>query len=203
MADRGEGTEALGATPNGSLSPAEAAKVFAELEQRVTRLEDALATIQDTGDLEDRLVERVTRRLVHDGGRHAEPRHLLIDAGRHLLPAALNQVQDESGRPELSGGRAGRSWLLHHLYTEGQAIIRMFFDRRYQMTWTARVVPLALLVAIITSMFWLPGSGIVVLGTIMDKVFDLLLAFCALKILTREARRYRIAMGEIPAQSEP
>jgi len=205
MPDRDKGTEALGITPNGNLLPADAAKAVGELDRRVTRLEDALASVQDTGLLEERVCERVTRRLERSTGGGTESRHLLVGAGQHLLPAALNLVRDasDSTSAQFHGEQAGRPWFLYDLYAEGRAIVRMYLDRRYRLPWFTRVVPLVLLVAILTSSVWFPGTSISVVGTIIDKVVDLLLAFCAFKILSREARRYRAALGEIPADYRP
>jgi hypothetical protein len=204
MPDRDQGTEALGTAPNGNLLPAEAAKAVGDLQRRVTRLEDALASVQDTGLLEERVCERVARRLER-GAREAESRHLLVGAGQHLLPTALHLMRDASGSTAepLPGEQQGRPWFLYDLYAEGRAIVRMYLDRRYRLPWLPRVVPLILLAAILTSSVWFPGTSISVVGTIIDKAVDLLLAFCAFKILSREARRYRAALGEIPADSRP
>ena len=203
MADRGSVTEAQAIAPNGDLAPGEAVKVLTELDHRVTRLEDALAAMHDTGPLEDRVTERVTRRLDHNAAAVPAERDLLIDAGRHLLPQTVNHVEDQSSTSgQLRYGfRHSQIWLLYDIYDEARSIVQMYCDRRYRLTWQARVIPLILLFAILTSWIWLPGTSISpnVLMVIVDKIVDILLAFCAIKILSREEKRYRAARGEIAA----
>jgi hypothetical protein len=72
----------------------------------------------------------------------------------------------------------------------------MFSDYRYRrhMTWTAFLTPFVFLACILMVWFWMPTS-IPVLGILLDKVVDLLLAFFAYKILSRELVRYRDMMA--------
>jgi hypothetical protein len=76
----------------------------------------------------------------------------------------------------------------------------MFLDPRYQLPWSARVLPLVILAAILTSRFWVPGSSIPYLGDwLLVKLVDLLLAFLLFKWLGHEARRYRQTSPDLPA----
>ena len=175
------------------------------LEQRVRRLEDAVAALQDTGPLETRVAERVAARI----GRGAAPAGgesaaILIEAGRHLLPAARElppRNDDAADAPYASPADAPRQpWLVWDVFAEARTILRMFVDPRYRMAWSARIIPLALCAMILTSWAWLPGTGILGalpaplswLAWILDKTVDLILAFFLYKILSREARRYRL-----------
>jgi hypothetical protein len=177
-----------------------AANGHAALEQRVRRLEDAVAALQDTGSLEARIAERVTGRLERSTG---SPRGSLKEwtgAGRKLVPVTW---QDTSQQTEELGYGVAVSppgawrglWVIFEAYAEARTMVRMFFDRRYQPTWLARVVPILLLIAIATSWYWLPGTSIPLLGTLLDKTTDLILAFLAFKILAWEARRYRAVLA--------
>jgi len=74
----------------------------------------------------------------------------------------------------------------------------MFVDPRYHLPWSARVLPLSLVVAIITSYYWMPGTTIPVLGTWINKAVDLVLAFVLFKWLGQEARRYRQTSPDLP-----
>src|SRR5262249_47203176 len=109
-----------------------------------------------------------------------------------------------SGQPRY-GFRHSHIWLLYDIYDEARTIVQMYFDRRYRMTWQARVIPLVILFAILTSWIWFPGTSILptVLMVTVDKIVDILLAFCAIKILSREAKRYRAARGEIAPDFRP
>lgn len=75
----------------------------------------------------------------------------------------------------------------------------MFVDPRYQLPWTARVLPLVMLAAILTSKYWIPGSSIPILGDwLLVKLINLLLAFVLFKWLGHEARRYRRTSPDLP-----
>ena len=84
---------------------------------------------------------------------------------------------------------------LFEAYDDLRSVVRMYFDPRYRrhMTWTAFLTPFVLLACILVVWFWMPTS-IPVLGmglAFLDKVVDVLLAFFAFKILSRELHRYR------------
>jgi hypothetical protein len=181
------------------------------LDQRVRRLEDAVATLQDTRPLEERIVERVSKRLRRhlktDAASEAQETGKAFSASRPLLPAALDLIRNKAVAAE-QGGAAPfrylpRPWILFETYAELRTIVRMFLDPRYRATWQARVIPLTLLALILTSWLWLPGTTFLHAGlmTIVDKVIDLVLAFPAFKILVREARRYRELVVDLPTHS--
>lgn len=169
------------------------------LELRVRRLEDAVALLQDTRPLEERVTERVSSRLRGTATSKPESAKVIVDAGRTLLPAALNLMKSGAEEAERQARSAApetsrrRPWLLFDLYAEARASIRMFFDPGYRTTWQVRVFPPVLLVAILTSWIWLPGTTLLPgsLMMLVDKTVDLVLAFVGFKILSREARRYR------------
>src|SRR5438105_1108747 len=101
--------------PNGS--PAEQPeKGSVALEQRLRRLEDAVAELQDVRPLEERIVERVYRRLNHDRDTTVDDSPGLIKTGRQLLPAALDLIRtraDDAERQHAnSAGNLRRPWLL-------------------------------------------------------------------------------------------
>jgi hypothetical protein len=155
--------------------------------------------------LEERIVERVYRRLNHDRGAAVDDSAGLLKTGRQLLPAALDLIRtraDDAERQHVSSaGNLRRSWLLVDAYAELRTMLRMFLDPRYRPSWPARIVPLALLAFILTSWIWLPGTSFLPtsLMTIVDKIIDIALAFLAFKILHREARRYRERVADLPA----
>src|SRR5207244_3244320 len=66
--------------------PATQSALVAALEERVRRLEDALAQLQNTGGLEERITQQVTARLESQvGPRSPNTAELLLDAGKKLL----------------------------------------------------------------------------------------------------------------------
>jgi hypothetical protein len=181
------------------------------LEQRVRRLEDAVATLQDTRQLEERVVERITRQApVATPAAVAGPNSagMLLEASRRLLPAAVDVIQAEARNADAQARQPNPqatrpAWLLVDMYAEVRAMFTMYVDRRYLMTWSGRVVPLVLLGAILTSMFWFPllSPAFQVsqfLGILLMKPVDLVLAFFLFRILGREARRYRETLPDLP-----
>ena len=70
-------------------------------------------------------------------------------------------------------------------------MVRMFFEVRYHVAWSTRVTVLILLPLIFTSGWWCPLAYVPVLGPVVEKIVDLVLACFVYKALSREARRYR------------
>lgn len=170
------------------------------LEFRVRRLEDAVAALQDTRLLEDRVAERVSLRLnrlpppdAHERG----PASLIVEAARRMLPVTVEAVHtdqhpDHTELPPPSPSPAKPAWLLLDAYREFQAMLRMYLDPLYPVTWRARVIPVTLLALIATSWIWLPFALLLPgsIAVVYVKVVDLILAFILYKFLSREARRF-------------
>jgi hypothetical protein len=176
---------------------------LAVLEQRVHRLEDAVAALQDTRQLEERLAERVTERVSRDPRLlDRDPPGLVIEARRHLLPAAIGMMRASTDSSQQGSGASADSprqpWLLFDALTEARAMFRMFVDPRYRMGRWIWLASVGLFAAILTSWIWLPGTSILpsAVGTVLIKTVDLVLAFVLYKILSREARRYRAAFPD-------
>jgi hypothetical protein len=179
-------------TLDGGPLPEDTARQLESLQQRVHQLEDAVATLQDTRQLEDHLVGRVAERLARTPAHHGNnTAGIIIEAGRHLLPAALEAVRTPEPPPE-PGAAARPAWLLVELYTELRAIYWMFLDPRYRLTWTARLVTPIILFFMFSFWFFF-DARLLFVGTLLDKVVDALLVVVLYKVLVREARRYRTA----------
>jgi hypothetical protein len=202
---------------DGPVSPMES------LEYRVRRLENTVATLQDTRVLEDRVSERIANRLSRKPGKTTmrERAAVIIDVGRKLLPLAAEKPDPPPDQPtDSSAGPipppaspapepppAQSIWFVYDIYSEGMAILRMFIDPHYRMPWRSRLIPLLLFIAILTSWYWLPGTGflnefpgLALLARALDKIVDLFLAFFLFKILGREAQRYQKAFPNLAAK---
>ena len=81
---------------------------------------------------------------------------------------------------------------------ELRAILRMFVDPRYRMSWGGRVTAIVLALAFAFSYWLVPGTSIWAFGYCLDKVTDLVLCFALFKVLTYEARRYRETAPDLP-----
>ena len=67
----------------------------------------------------------------------------------------------------------------------------MLLDRRYTQAWTTHVIVWLFIPAILMSSWWFPLAYVPFLGSFLDKLLDLLLAFCVYKALSREVLHYR------------
>jgi len=171
------------------------------IEYRVRRLEDAVAALQDTREIEERVAERVVRRISRNALQTMQDSAgMIVDAGRRLLPKAIGPARPPAppapSEPEpASTSPVRHEWLLIDAYEEAWSIWLMYFDRRYRphLSWSARIAPLVLLFAILTSWVWVPGTMLLwfPLALVVDILVNLLLAYFLYKVLSREARRYR------------
>lgn len=184
LADDG-GPHLADATTETSHPPDEVPADALSLERRVRRLEEAVTLLQ--------------------GRRTAAPAPTAIRLDvdkRPPSPAAPIASAPPSPAPSIAPSvtRSSLMWLLWDTWAEARAIVRMFLDPRYQLPWSARVLPLVILAAILTSKFWVPFSSIPFLGDwLLVKLVDLLLAFLLFKWLGHEARRYRQTSPDLPA----
>jgi hypothetical protein len=202
MNERNALTEELAGT-----SPTPAPEHASALEGRVRTLEKTVAILQDTGKLEERIVERVTKRVESQQTNSAilTSANLLTNAGKHLLPAAVGALQAHvdavEAQARVEGAATPQPLLIVDIYSELRAMVSMFLDSRYRrflMTWQTKVFPLVLLGLMIVSWLWLASLIPGVLATVLDKAVELVLAFFLYKILSREARRYREISKQLP-----
>jgi hypothetical protein len=146
-------------------------RLLTALEHRVQMLENTVAVLQDTRQLEQRITERVVTRL--PPAPEPPPRDIALPG----VGAFQTAVQS--------------SWLVLDLLAEGRAMFVMLFDRRYNMAWLARVAAIVLLVALFTSGWWFAFSWLPLGGGFLGKLLDLFLALLLFLLLNRESRRYR------------
>ena len=181
--------------------PASASSGDGMLEQRIRRLEDALAQLQDLQGMESRVAERVAGRLIQEKPAGPADAHaaVLLDFGKRLLRAPTDLAAAVAGPgPIPPDRRAGRAWLVWEALAEARAIIRMFFDPRYRLSRSGRFLPIILVALIATSYYWVPLTSVPFFGTLLGKSVDLVLAFVLFKLLGHEARRYRETAPDLP-----
>jgi hypothetical protein len=179
------------------------------LEERVQRLEQIVASLQDTHALEERVAERVTAQVSTGGGNGVrESVGLLVEAGRQVIPAAVGVLADagrSSGPRPVATPATRPPWLLVDIWAEGRAIVRMYLDRRFRLSWQARILPIILIAAIATSWIWIPGTAILpsFISSLIVKAVDLVLALVLFKVLHREVTRYRATSPDGPGSLRP
>ena len=89
--------------------------------------------------------------------------------------------------------------LLFEIWAEARAIVRMYLDPRYRISWFGRMGPLVILVLILTTGWWFPLAYIPFVGSWFVKIVDLVLAYVLCKFLGHEARKYRQTSPDLPA----
>lgn len=174
-------------TPQGHPADPAAGAPADDLAERLQRLEIAIATLQDTRSIEERLATVVTERLAADrrptlplrrdirGGREPrvdrEPQGLILEAPR-LLPMAATLLGHTPVPPGPALGpaaatagphRAGRTWPVFEAINDLRLMYRMAMDPRYRMTWPAWVMVYVILpVILLSSVLWyfIPGYGL-------------------------------------------
>ncbi len=183
-------------TPVASLQPPMAlllpeAADHALLENRIHRLETELAQMRNSSAAESRFAQRpVAAAAQESGGLWGR---LLGSSG----PAKTSRAA--AALPSLVPPSVRHTWLLFDALAELRAMYWMFFDPRYHLSWTARLLPLILLALIFTSYYWTPGTSLPFpIGTVIEKTSDLILAYFLFKLLSYESRRYRETAPDLP-----
>jgi hypothetical protein len=177
-----------------------AAESAEALEQRVRRLEHAVAALQDTQLMEDRVVERVARRVDQHGhsngsGPLASSAALIVNATKMLLPKVPNDAPAFEVLPQ-DPNAAKPAWFLWELRDELRTIVRMYYDYRFRMSWTARIVPVAGLVVYALSWLLLSNS-ILGLWGLIDRAVAVGVVVVVYKALSREVVRYNDLLARI------
>jgi hypothetical protein len=184
------------APPDADVSP---------LERRVRRLEEAIAELQSARSLGPPPKERFTDRRPPDAPPAPAPpaagtRSGLLEKVRKVIvradaPAA---VPGAAAAASLVPAAARHKGLLLDALAELRAMSRMFVDPRYRMSKTGWLASLGLLVALLFSYWWVPGTSLPLFGYWLNKAVDLALAYALFKVLFYQARRYRETAPDLP-----
>jgi hypothetical protein len=174
------------------------------LEKRVRRLEDAFAQFQAARSSAPPPKERFTDHpppaappvpvpgAAGKGGLLDRVRQVIVRAD----PPAAPRVAAAAAAPVAAAVR--RKGLLLDALAELRAILRMFVDPRYRMSKTGWLLSLGLLVALLFSYWWVPGTSLPLFGYWLNKAVDLALAYALFKVLFYQARRYRETAPDLP-----
>jgi hypothetical protein len=193
-------------TSEGNYGPHESRE---QVEERLHRLEQAIAAMQDTKLMEERLLERMKGQLESSPAAAAPPmativppenhaaNDMLVNAGMTLLPGALRAVSSginsatdprnyHSQRPSMF---SAQSWLLLDVIQELRTFGMMLLDFRFHPSWTVKTVPVCCLVLLILNFIFLGG---------IFHLFDVIPIVIGYKALSREAARYRVELPYMP-----
>jgi hypothetical protein len=163
------------------------------LQERVSRLEDAVAALQDTRSLEERVLNRVTESVRPS----VEASFQRLESARRPTAASATASLSLPPLPQLkavtpSAVRSG--WTLFELVSEIRTFFRMFFDMRYRVSWYTWLVTVIGLSFVLLSHWVVPFAYLLVVGPMLDKAVDLFLILFIYKVLSLEAQRYREAL---------
>lgn len=185
-----------------------------ELDQRIQRLEDVIASLCDTQGMEERVRLRILEQLRAQGvSRPGEPppassppptgtegdAHSV--AGETAAPGPTGfwywfktmfvADQPRPASDTASAARPREPVLIAEMLSDIRTLFRLIRDPMYTMSWTAKIVPVCALIYVLWpfDLIWEPAvsSGIPVVG-FLD---DLVVAWIGFKVLGREIRRYR------------
>jgi hypothetical protein len=169
-----------------------------ELEDRVRKLETALAERPLPAANEDAVADRVIAKLsaLAGGPRSgsAADRVLVLDATTAepftVPPPPQGAVLHPPARSEVSQGQS--RWFLAQLWAETRVIIRMYFDPYYRVSRTTQfAIPGIALFLVLNYFFcsvWVP---IPFLSPILERLLILLAGILGYKLMVREIARYR------------
>ena len=168
-------------------------KDHSELEARVSRLEGALANLQDQSLLEERIASRLAVKFQRYGipnpGEVAK-----APSAANTSPANGEEVVEVPGLNLYLAGK----WFFNEIVPELRAMSCMFFDPRYKLGALNKALPAAIFLLIVLSGYWVPFSSLPVVGGLIDSIIMLCLGYFLIKILSAEARRYRQLAPGLP-----
>jgi hypothetical protein len=181
------------------------------LEERVRKLETAVADLEQSRLSEDAVADRVILKLRAMAG---EPRVLpatpgvLLDDGESAAlvvvpeapvaepaPPPTPPATPPSGvvlRPPAPPAPEQRRWFFTQLWAEIRLIARMYFDPHYRVSRTTQLaLPAILLLFAINYLVFAVTITIPVVSPILERLVCIVLGVLAYKVLTRETARYR------------
>ena len=201
----------------------EVAAPLEAMEYRLRRLEDAVAILQDTQMIEDRVAERVRIQMEHKAPNHRDAASMALDAGLRLLPLLPRAAEAVAPAPQatfvapqaaatavpsavpLAGG-LNKSWLLVETVNDLRVMLRMYTDPRYRITRIGWLVPFAVVAFVLLShmkifSFVFIWNLVPIFDTYLDKAVNLFVAFLGFKVLMREVNRYREVIPDAPGRT--
>jgi hypothetical protein len=160
-----------------------------DLEQRLQRLEDVVASVCDTQSLEDRVVERVQEKLRSETPLAPPPIAAFAPDGTGPHPSEAEYHSKQPLPPPSGFAWVSELTLFGEMWQEVRALFRMIRDPVYRTSWLCRIVPVLCLLYV-TVWSWVSAY---LFGSIpiLSMIDDLAVVYIGLKVLGRELRRYR------------
>jgi hypothetical protein len=180
-------------------TPTPATAREAELEDRVRKLEAALAERPGATDedvLADKVIARLTALATEPRAIDGSDRVVVLDAtagSRALLPAAPQPPDGVVLEPPATPtDPTRRKWFLTQLWSEVRLAFQMYFDPRYRISRTAQfALPGIGLLLIFNYFFFSVWVSIAFVSPVVERVLAVFLGILGYMLLTRETARYR------------
>jgi hypothetical protein len=187
-------TDDLRVTPQPELGASFTRERQNELEERIHKLETALAERNTPANAEDAIAERVLAKLSSIAGLPQSP-----DGSDRVLVLASSpddRPPPPKGTvlhpPEVVSYPTQRTWFLSQLLAEFRLALHMYFDPRYRISRTTQfALPGIALLILFNYFFFAIWINIPFLSPIAERAIDILLCVVVYKLLMRELDRYR------------
>jgi hypothetical protein len=171
---------------------------FDDLEERVRKLERAVAELPAPAD-DEVIVNRVLARLsALAEGRSMSgtdlDRVVVLDPPRSS-PLAPVAPPPDGAVPQTPGpppDPTRKKWVLTQFFAEVRTMFRMYFDPRYRISRTTQfLLPLIAGLVVFNFFFFSVWVDILFVSPVVERVLLVILAILGYKVLTRELARYR------------
>lgn len=178
-------------TPMQRIGPNTIEPIPEPLKARVERLEVEVEAVQKT-------ISELAGLVV---GEIKERRATSISSGDSRFPEGsalpvLNQALKVSAQLQ-------RSWLLVELTRECWSAVRMYFDPRYRVRRSTQLmIPVLLTCLVVTYVFFNYFFTFPVIGPILERLIEIILAVLMYKICSYEIARYRQSLAEYMAAGQ-
>jgi hypothetical protein len=180
-------------TPSGPiLIPANGTAIEGTLAERVERLEDAMARLQagpNSATFEEQLSERVLKLFKEKAAQQRVPTTVGVMSAVPQLGSG-----PPAGTINLPTEQSLWSWLMVGVLGELKLILRMYLDPRYRLSRLTQFGAPGVLLGIVGNYFFFNYSCLLpipFLPQIVERGVIVILAYVLVKILSREAGRYR------------
>jgi hypothetical protein len=161
----------------------------AELEDRIRKLEAALAERPATDEVTDRVIEKLSA-MAAERERNPESGRMLVLASP--ASAAPPPPQGAVLHPPAPVEATERRWFLHQVAVELRLVATMYFDPRYRISRTTQfALPGIVLVMIFNYFFFSMWVNIMFLSPVAERLLIVILTLLGYKLMTRELTRYR------------
>ncbi len=181
--------------PSTEVSPAAStSEREAALEDRIRKLESALAERPAPPADDDAVTERVIAKLTAIAGeaRSATDRVLVL-AGGDSYPLAPPPPQGAVLHPPAQPvDTTQRHWFFTQIWAEIRLVFRMYFDPHYRVSRTTQfAIPGIALLLVFDYFFFSVWVSIVFVSPIVERLLAVCLGILAYKLIVRELGRYR------------